>query len=86
MERYEIVYKLEDIKGCPGLWIEQEYDTVTYIWERNGARYMVPFSKDCVIDINTGNKISDDIVNGCELLTDKKYRWMLINKFNKKTF
>lgn len=86
--KYDIVNYLELIKNTPGIWIEMEYDEKTDIWEKDGARYMVPFSKDCIVDANTGNKLNDeDIADVCKVnnptkFTQTKYRWMLAQKFN----
>lgn len=81
MNRYEVVSNPFDMNSTPGIWVEQKLDTMTQIYEKTGARYMVPFNNSLlgngVVDVNTGHPIVFD-----ENWQYSGYRWMLLYKFN----
>ena len=79
MAKFDVTYNMSEILNTPGIWIEQELDTITMIWEKNRARYMVPFSKDVAVDIND---IANSIVPN-KHYTTKTYIDYSINTMNK---
>ena len=49
-------------------------------YERTGARYVIPFSKDCIVDLNTGKSYTINELNIDN--SDMRYYWMLVYVFN----
>ena len=78
--KYDRELKFENILDQPGIWVEFEQDRNTFIYERTEARYVIPFSKDCVVDLNTGKSYTINELNIDN--SDMRYYWMLVYAFN----